>query len=321
MRAMILAAGLGQRMEPLSLACPKPALPILDVPLVLHMVRHLAGQGVERVVVNTHVQPRTLHRALAEAPIPVDFSHEEVLLGSAGGIRAARALLEGTSPFLVLNADMWIDLDVGALLARHRQAGAIATVALREDPRKQAFGTIGYDRGKLVRRITDRISTGPEYANGLFIGVQVMEPAIFGRMPQRSPLGTMDDVYVPMLASGEALAVWLQPAAADWWPVGRPGELLEANQRALERATDGGTGVRSAPDARVEGEVVAPAWVGSDARVAAGARVGPWTVVGRGAVVPAESTWSRALLLPNSRPPAGCWSRAIAHGEGVWRGH
>jgi NDP-sugar pyrophosphorylase family protein len=317
---MILAAGRGERMHPLSLARAKPALPILDEPLVARLVRQLAEQGVRSAVVNVHAQPESLRAALREAPMPVEFSPERELLGSGGGIRAARRLLEDGT-FLVLNGDMCLDLDIPALLEAHAAGGAIATLALRDDARKERLGSIGYDQRGDVCRVTDRIRTLAEKGSGLFTGVQVLEPVIFEHMPDRMTFHAFDDLYVPLLTAGERIACWLQPLEQGWWPVGSPAELLEANLVALRRLEDIEPGVvREGEAARVEGEVSGPAWIGERAHIEEGACVGPFTVVGAGSCVPAGFEVEASLWLPDARPE-GAPRRlrgAIAHGREVW---
>jgi mannose-1-phosphate guanylyltransferase len=323
MKAMILAAGLGRRMAPLSSVCAKPALPVLGKPILRWLLEELAEQGVERAVVNAHAHVESVRAALRDAPLPVELSIEEKLLGSAGGIRAARRWLGGSDAFLVLNGDMLLDLDLGALLARHRSAGALATLALRDDSRKQSFGTIGYDAEGRVCRITDRISRGAESGNGLFIGVQVLEAEIFEELGPETPLELLPHLYLPLLARGAPLATWLQPLEADWWPVGDPAELLDANLRALARAAGsgalGGGSVSRGDGSRVDGEVVGPAWIGRGVCIPRGAEVGPDVVIGEGARVPAGSSWRESLLLPGARPCGrGARRRAIGFGEEVW---
>lgn len=154
MKAMILAAGLGTRMAPLARACAKPALPVRDVPVILRLVRQLAAGGAERAIVNCHAHPQSLRDALRHSPLPIDWILEPEPRGSGGGILGARALLEGGGAFLVVNGDMCLELDVPALVARHRERGALVTLALRDDDRKREFGSIGYDRHGNVCRIT-----------------------------------------------------------------------------------------------------------------------------------------------------------------------
>ena len=304
MKAMILAAGVGSRMQPLSEHWPKPALPVLDRSLLARMVESLAGQGVDEVVVNAHPHSERLRESLVDAPVPILYSEEPRLLGSGGGILAARRWLEGDGSFLVLNGDMLIDLDVAALLAAHRRSGAVATIALRDDPRKPDFGTIGYGKDPVVTRITERVDLGGEQGCGLFTGVHVMEAQIFERMPASGEFGIVDDVYIPLLRAGGPLGAWLQPSEARWTPVGTPRELLDANLRALGDETGDPAGV----------------WIGKGAEVADGARVGPRAVIGAGAAVPDGAVVRDALLLPGARlQPGARLERAIGYDTRVWR--
>ncbi len=304
MKAMILAAGEGLRMRPLSKHWPKPALPVLDRSLLARMVESLAGQGVDEVVVNAHAHAERLRESVADAPVPILYSEEPRLLGSGGGILAARRWLEGDGTFLVLNGDMLVELDLAALLAAHRRSGAVATIALRDDPRKSDFGTIGYRKGPVVTRITELVDLGGEQGCGLFTGVHAMEPEIFERMPGSAEFGILDDVYLPLLRAGAPLGAWLQPPEARWTPVGTPRELLDANLAALADETGDPAGV----------------WIGKGATVADGARVGPRAVIGAGAAVPDGAVVREALLLPGARLQAGArLERAIGYDAQVWR--
>jgi len=320
---MILAAGLGTRMAPLSNALPKPALPILDEPMILGMVRELSHQGIDSVIVNTHAHPERLEAALCGAPVRVLISREPNLLGSAGGIWAARRHLQGSEPFLVLNADMRVELDVAELHAVHRAAGSLATLLLRDDPRKQHFGTIGYSREAAVCRvcrITDRITVGLESGSGLFTGVQMMDPSIFAEFSADEVAQLMPDVYVPLLRSGKTLTAAFQPSEMSWWPVGTPAELLDANLRSLQQLAQRGVGLTIDSSARVQGEIVGPAWIGPGAEISAGAVLGPNVVMGAGVVVPEGYRASEMLFLSGSRPPLGDpLKRAIAFDQEVWR--
>lgn len=324
MKAMILAAGLGTRMAPLTQHVPKPALPILGEPMILRMIRQLLEQGVDRVVVNVHAHPDVLAEAVAGAARPVDISVEPELLGSLGGIRAARRHLEGHEPFLVLNADMVVDIDLAQLLHTHRESGALATLLLREDPRKHAFGTIGYQEDGAVRRITDQIALGSEKGSGLFTGIQLLSPEILERLPERPVSHLMQDLYVPLLRDGARVVAAHMDASDVWWPVGTPRELLDANLLALEaelarRGTDRDAVVAD-PSARVDGDIVGPAWIGPEARVGAGARLGPGVVVDARAEVPDGLAASEVLFLCEARPRASePLRRAIAYGGEVWR--
>jgi len=324
-KAMILAAGLGTRMTPISARRAKASLPVLDEPLLLRMVRSLAPQGVTQVIVNEHAFAGQVREALEDAPIPVEHLFEPTLRGSGGGILGARRFLEGDEPFLVLNADMVIDLDLAALREAHDRADAVATLALRDEKRKHEFSTIGYGQRysevNLVRRITNMIDLGDETGCGLFAGVHVLESRIFDHMPDRLHFESMPELYTPLLRRGERIAAWLQPCDAVWWPIGTPRELLDANLRALEQAVAAsGQSVLRDPSARIEGEVAGPAWVGARASVSRGARLGPGSVIGAGAFVPGGAQVRDSLFLPGARPSRGAqFNRVIAHDEEIWR--
>jgi mannose-1-phosphate guanylyltransferase len=320
---MILCAGVGTRMRPLSDHWAKPSLPILDEPLVLKLVQTLAEQGVDAVIVNTHAHTESLLAALAAAPISVEVSRESRLLGSGGGIRRAQSFLERSEPFAVLNGDMCLDLDLLALVEAHRDGGATTTLALRDDERKRSFGSIGYDGTRAVRRVTDRLDLGGELGSGLFAGVHVMNPDVFEWMPEREEFEILADVYIPALGRGERIHSWLQPQDCEWSPVGDPGELLSANLQTLGKIARESEEKRVfvADSARVEGRLEAPVWVGERAEIARGANVGPWAVIGAEALVAAGTRAERALFLPGARPPAGAQlSSAIAFAGEIWRG-
>jgi NDP-sugar pyrophosphorylase family protein len=170
-----------------------------------------------------------------------------------------------------------------------------------------------------VRRITERIDLRGEKGSGLFIGVQVMEPAVFARMPASARFEIIPELWLPALREGTRISSWVQPGNAHWWPVGSPLELLDANLAALETEIRG-NGLSVDPRAEVFGEVVGPAWVGAGATVAEGARVGPNAVVSRGARIGPDARLENALALPDATVLAGArLKRAVAYGDEVWR--
>ena len=317
---MLLAAGLGTRMAPLTPSWPKPALPVLDQPLLLRLARGLAAQGIESIVVNAHDRAADFEAILRESPVPAALSLEPILRGSGGGILGARRFLEDSDRFLILNADMCIDLDLPALLKTHIQSNASVTLALRDDPRKAQFGTIGYAEDCSVCRITDLVGRGAETGCGLFTGAQVMESTILDDMPDCLEFSLVSDFYCDWVREGRRIASWLQPLDATWWPVGNPGELLEANLSALEQSLAASvTDTLIADDAVIKGQVRGPAWIGAGARVPKGARVGPRVVMGAGSELPETADVEESLLLPGARPPEGKpLRRTIAFGERLW---
>jgi NDP-sugar pyrophosphorylase family protein len=217
---------------------------------------------------------------------------------------------------------MVVDIDLAQLSRIHHDTGALATLLLREDPRKQAFGTIGYQEDGAVRRITDKISLGSEKRSGLFTGIQLMSPVLLDRIPERAVSHLVADLYVPLLRAGERVSAAEMDTSAIWWPVGTPGELLDANLLALHAAVgpSGSDALRIDASARVEGRVDGPAWIGPSAHVAAGARLGPGVVMGSAAECPDGLEATEMLFLSAARPSSlGPLRRAIAFDREVWR--
>jgi NDP-sugar pyrophosphorylase family protein len=281
---MILAAGLGTRLRPLSALRPKPALPVRGIPLVAYTLHLLARHGVREVVVNVHHEPAWVEQACERFGPPglrVSYSHETTLLDTGGGIRRGAAFLRESDPCLLLGGDMLLDADLGALVKLHRERGDAATLLLKEDPRAPRFGTIGVDEAGRVRRIAKRLDLGGERRAGVWTWANVVAARAFDAMPAREVFVFLDDWLGGMLRRGvhDVRAVVAREDEITWEPVGTPGEYLAANlaRRALSyldaeaRAREGGT-------------CFGPDWV-----VGAGARLGPGVALERAVVWEGES--------------------------------
>jgi len=239
---MILAAGLGLRMRPLTSHRPKPCLPVLNRPLLAWTLEALARQGVLDVVVNTHYLPAQVRESLAIAAslgIRVSLSHERRLLGTGGGPRRARRLL-GTAPVLLINGDVYFDFDLGSLLDRHRRSGAAATLALKPNPDPDVYGPIVTSRSGRILSLAGR----PRPAEGLlslFTGVHVMDPSLLERLPP-GPSDSVRDLYAPLVAEGHRLlGVRVRGA---WHDLGTPALYLRAQEALLRRFPGGRDGPR-----------------------------------------------------------------------------
>lgn len=237
MRAMILAAGLGTRMHPLTTLRAKPALPVLGRPVIAWELALLAHHGIRDVVVNLHHLPETVIDAVERFSPPnvtVHYSREEVPLGTGGGISRARDFLSESDPSIVLAGDMLLDVDLTALIEEHRQSRADCTLVLRRDDRAEQFGTIGVDPSGSVRRIARRFDLGGEKDAGVFLGVRLISPALFASLPEipdGGPFEDLSDWLAPSIRAGQhrVRGRILEPEEAVWEPVGTPAEYLAAN--------------------------------------------------------------------------------------------
>jgi NDP-sugar pyrophosphorylase family protein len=270
MKAMILAAGLGRRMRPLTLARAKPVLPVLNRPLLHWTLDVLARHDVTEVVVNLHHLPQTVTEALGDGGafgMKVSYAHERRLLGTGGGPRGVRDFF-GDEPFLLVNGDTLFDFDLGALVARHHSAGARATLALRPNPDPTVYGPVVTDRTGQVLSFSGR----PRRVRGtvsLFAGVHVLDPALLDLL-REGPSDSVVDLYVPLVAEGVRIhGVRVRGA---WYDLGRPRLYRDAQLRLLPRR--GRERVLLHPQAQVSATArLRRSVVGPGARVASEARV------------------------------------------------
>lgn len=182
---MILAAGLGTRLHPLTLERPKPGIPYDMRPLACIALDSLAKAGVTSVVVNTHHLAEELPRLL-EPHIPsemtVRYVHEPKLLGTGGGVRNALGPTDG-EPTLILNSDIVFSPDLASVLSLHQELDAIATMVLRPDPDAARFGTVEIDATGRVQRLLGSPEREGDWAAFMFTGVHVLSPRALDDLP------------------------------------------------------------------------------------------------------------------------------------------
>jgi mannose-1-phosphate guanylyltransferase len=208
MRAMILAAGLGIRLRPLTNAVPKALVPVAGRPLIEYGLLWLKSQGIREVLINLHHLGDKIRAAVGDGSIyglRITYSHEEPILDTGGGIKKAQAFLDGET-FVVLNCDTILDLDISALLAAHRRNHATATLVLRPDPEAARYGILETDASGRIRRFLGQpAEVEGSLSEFMFTGCQMLEPHIFDLMPEEKPFSTTRETYPQMLRAGEPL--------------------------------------------------------------------------------------------------------------------
>lgn len=342
-RAMLLAAGVGRRLRPLTSYFAKPAMPLLGRPLVEYLFRGLQRQGVEEVVVNLHHRPETLEPSLARASgemgMRIHRSMESELLGTAGGVKHASGLLGG-EPFFLLNGDTLAHVDLARLAAFHAEMRARATLVLRRKPAGSTFtGVRVGERGRIL---------GLERREGtsdlMFAGVWLLDASVLELLPGR-PSGLEVELLPRLIEEGSAFGTVV---SGPWVTIDTPRRYWEASlilardglfeedwdvrRRPIE-VVDGMTArVLAGQETRVEegvrfrGSVI----LGARCHVARGARlenVVCWddvtlpegvvlsnSVVTHGVALPPESELSDKLVLALGTRPPGLRRREVRGG-------
>lgn len=300
MKAMVLCAGLGTRLRPLTERWPKPAMPLLGQPLLRYHLSVLKAAGVTAVGINTHHLPDTMAEvARAECSrlgLPLHVVHEPVIQGTGGGIRGLRDFLSGDD-FLVFNGDILYPVDLRPVVAMHRASGAVATMVLQPMPESEKYAAVELDDTGRVRRIAGHGPGGEGLSPWHFTGVHVMSPRIFDFMTAEGPEDINREVYVRAMNAGQTV----RGVRVDgyWSDLGTPSRYLATVQDVLAGRVRlewlgadsplagtmrGPGGAWLSPEARVDTESVeGPVYIGRGATLSAGASVGPGVSVGAGA--------------------------------------
>lgn len=258
---MVLAAGLGTRLWPLTADRGKPAVPFFGRPLIEGIAEWLEANGFSRCVVNTHHRPESIHRALAKARIDVAFSHEDTILGTAGCLEraCARGLLSPERPTLIVNGKLFTDIDLGPVLDTHRRTKAAVTMVLKPNATRARFREVLVKEDRVVGFGPDRTPAGPSPL--LFTGIHVVSPEVLATIPPGES-DTIRDVYPPFIRSRRVVA-----------HVDEEGRWLEFSTLARYLELHGDAVVRSEGATVDPGAEVARAVLWENARVEAGAAV------------------------------------------------
>jgi mannose-1-phosphate guanylyltransferase len=233
MRAMILAAGKGTRLRPLTDSTPKPLVDVAGRPMIAFPLELLRRAGIDEVVINLHHLGDKIRAALGDGSaygVRISYSVEDPILDTGGAIEAARTFLAGGT-FVVANADVVIDADLRHVIDFHRQHRATVTMVLRPDPQAERKDDIGIDATCRVRRFLGRDyeAAGTTGERFLFASVHLFEPRVFDYL-QPGVYSITRDIYPRLLAAGEPVYGYVHRG---YWRVLDTPQDLEAGRREL----------------------------------------------------------------------------------------
>jgi len=308
---MILAAGYGERLWPLTADRTKPALPVLGKPLVGYVAEYLAQFGIRDIVVNLHHRPESVRESLGDGSrfgVRLHYVHEPVILGTSGALDNARQFFEDET-FVVVNGKIITNIDLGAAMDTHRRTKALATLVLKKNPARERFSVIETENG-LVTRFGDMPEpiVARELSNGsdeplMFTGIQILEPRIFDYVPRGVFSHSTTEVYPQAIAKGERVAAHVGDGA--WYELSTLQRYLDISLALLKargRNVDMGRNCQVEASAEVHDAIL---W--NNVSIKTGARV-RGSVIGDGVEVgPAETLENvvvvRADLVAGKKAP------------------
>jgi mannose-1-phosphate guanylyltransferase len=320
MRAMVLAAGLGTRLRPITYGMPKPMVPVLNRPVMEHIVLLLARHGFTEAIANVHWFPALIEGHFGDGSrfgLDLSYSREEKLLGTSGGVRNAAGFLGET--FLVISGDALTDIDLAAMRAFHDSHDGIATLATRRVTDTSQFGVAITDVDGRIQGFQEKPDPAEALSDLANCGIYMFDSRVFDYFPEPGssaaagpddPEGFADwamDVF-PALLAGD-VPFYSHEIDAYWNDIGNLDELRQGNLDALGGAVEVepgapevSPGVRSASP--LDGVAVeAPALVGSSVELGDGVRIEGPAIIGDGCRVGAGAFIRDSILLGGSELP------------------
>jgi NDP-sugar pyrophosphorylase family protein len=308
MKAVILAGGEGTRLRPLTLRVPKPVVPVVDRPFLRHQLDLLSRVGVDEVVFSIGYQPDRVQAAFGDGAAVgkrIRYAVEQTALGTGGAVKNAERWLDGVT--LVFNGDVLTDVDLPAVVERHRSTGAAATIVLTPVPDPTNYGLVETDSDGRVRRFIEKPDRSQVTTDTINAGIYVLETSTLALMPPAVNYSIERAFFPALLARGDRVTAYVHRGY--WIDIGTPEKYLQVHRDILGRRfsvdldgerRDGGWVHRTAAldgAAAVEG----PFYVGPRCQVAAGARIGPGAVLTAGVSVAAGATLADCVLWEGTR--------------------
>jgi mannose-1-phosphate guanylyltransferase len=321
MRAMVLAAGLGTRLRPLTNEITKPMVPVLDRPVMAHILDLLEQHGFEDVIANLHYFPDSIERFFGER---LSYQREDELLGTAGGVRACADFFGGDA-FVVISGDALTDIDLTAFAARHRKAGGIATLAVKKVSDTREYGVVLHDREGRITGFQEKPSPEEALSDLGNCGIYIFEPEIFDYFPERPFVDWAQDVFPTLLAHD--VPFHMHEVREYWNDVGSLAELRQGTFDALRgelrlqvEGEEVAPGVIVAGESVVpeSAEVEGPVWIGHDVQVGEGSRLTGPVVLGDGVRIGEGAQLRSSIVFPGTVvAPEAILIGAIAGHSGI----
>jgi mannose-1-phosphate guanylyltransferase/phosphomannomutase len=303
-----MAGGEGTRLRPMTANQPKPLLPVVNKPIMAHVLGLLRKHGITETVVTVQFLAALIRNYFGDGEefgMKLSYATEETPLGTAGSVKNAEEALTG-EPFVVISGDALTDIDLTALIAFHRERKAMVTVALKSVPDPLEFGIVITDETGRIERFLEKPTWGQVFSDTVNTGIYVMEPEVLAHVEAGVSTDWSQDVFPKLLKAGEPLYGYV--ADGYWEDVGTHESFIQAQADVLNRRVDveidgfevsPGVWVSEGADVDPEATINGPVYIGDYAKVEAGAELREYTVLGSNVVVKGGAFLHRAVIGDN----------------------
>jgi mannose-1-phosphate guanylyltransferase / phosphomannomutase len=305
MRAMVMAAGAGTRLRPLTFSVPKPMVPVANRPVLEYTIENLRRHGIIDLVLNLHSHPDMIKNHFKNGEdwgVHIEYSHEPKLLGTAGGVKKVASFLKGDS-FLVMSGDGLTDINLTELINFHRSRRAFGTIALKAVDTRFEYGVTLTGRDGRIKRFIEKPLWSDVFSNAVNTGIYIFEPAALAQIPAGTGYDFGKQLWPKLLKQRKP--IFGHSISSYWCDVGNLSEYRRAQRdildgkvriplpgRQLKRHVWVDEGARIASGVKLE----APCLIGKNSRIERGAHIGAYTVIGHNARIGKNTTLRNCIL-------------------------
>ena len=309
MKAILLAGGKGTRLRPLTIHTPKPIVPIFDRPFLHYQLDLLKRvPEIDGVILSLNYQPRRIEEMFGDgssSALSLRYVVEPAPLGTAGAVRYAAQSLHDS--VVVFNGDILTEVDLAAVIARHRERKAKATIVLTPVENPAAYGLVETDTDANIRRFIEKPNADEITCNTINAGIYVLEPDTFDRIPKDTAWSIERSFFPSLIEHGETFVAYV--SRGYWIDIGTPAKYMQVHRDIMDGLyrtapfADAASTIWISPQARVEegASVEGPCFIDEGTVVKTGARIGPYSVVGRQCHIEEHASIERAIVWANCR--------------------
>ena len=313
LKALILAGGFATRLRPLSCSRPKTLFPIVNKPLLQWIFERLSNDNVDEAIlaVNALTQFYIRQTRLPKSGIKVKFSIDppKMPLGTAGPIKKAEKLIGHNEPFIVLNGDIFANLNYKQLLYAHMKSGALATIALCKVEDPCSFGVAEMVNGNCIKRFIEKPTKGEAPSNLINAGTYILSPEVFDYIPEGRAVSIEREVFPKLAEEGKLCGHFVNGL---WMDIGKPEEYLEANKIILDSL------LKSLKQEEIKNfELKKPVALDKGVSVGEKSIIGPYAILGRNVKVGKKVQISNSIIFPDTEIGDFASLNGVIVGEGA----
>lgn len=308
MKAVVMAGGEGSRLRPLTINRPKPMVPLVDRPVMEHIIELLKRHGITEIVVTVQYLANVIQDHFGDGSafgVHIDYSLEDQPLGTAGSVKNAEHLL--SEPFLVISGDALTDFDLSRIIAAHEASGAMATITLTRVSNPLEYGVIGLDEEGHVRQLLEKPSWGEVVSDTVNTGIYVLDTEVLKYIEQGKSVDWSKDVFPAMLEQQEIVKGVV--AEGYWTDVGTIEEYMRASRDYMSGKVDlprvghrlnGDIWVEGEPEIAPDAQLYGPVYLGHGVKIKGGVIIHGPTAIRDYTVVDSRVTIDRSIVWRNS---------------------